>query len=297
MIHQLAEVLIDVFDHAVAGGSALVEALVGKALDVLLRSIHGAVRRVKADVGKERLLGIELLFGPDEGGVEEEVRAEAFGLNYGVIVQQDVIKVLGCLVGLKVTPLELAKAPRGVDQHLVKATFLGQVGLLIPEVPFAENAGLVARLLEDLRHGDHFLGEAFTVAHGMGDTHFERVASTHQGRAGWRAGGADVKITETARFGVEGVNVWGFQEGVAHAGEIPHALVIGEDENDVGFVELALRALGRWGNACAPAGRPLLALCGDACVPFGHPLLGRSYQLFLPAGLVFIHISRGSIIP
>ena len=93
------------------------------------------------------------------------------------------------------------------------------------------------------------------------------MTATHQRRAGGGAGRADVEIAETGGLGVEAVNMGGFQVRVTHAGEVTHALVIGEHENNIGFLTR----------------KP--ALLYNACAPFGHPLL------------VFIRFGCGSGIP
>ena len=122
-----------------------------------------------------------------------------------------------------------------MDQHLVKASFLRQVGLLVTEVPFAKNTGLVACLLQSLGKGNDIKGEALAIAHGVGDAHLKGVAAAHQGGTGGGAGRADVEVAEAGGLGVEAINMRGFQVRVAHAGEVTHALVIGEHKNDVGL--------------------------------------------------------------
>ena len=68
----------------------------------------------------------------------------------------------------------------------------------------------------------------------MGDAVLELVPSGEQGGPGRRARGTDVEVGEADTFSVETVEVRGFQDGVAVARQVAIALVVGQDEDDVG---------------------------------------------------------------
>ena len=119
-------------------------------------------------------------------------------------------------------------------------------------MPFAENARRVTGEAKQLRQREGFQIHAFALVDGVCHAVLEFVAAGHQGRSGRGTGRADVKIGEADAARVQLVDVRRLQDRIAVAGEIAVALVIGDDENDVGFRSLEL--LGRcrrWGqNRC-----------------------------------------------
>ena len=68
----------------------------------------------------------------------------------------------------------------------------------------------------------------------MSDAVFEFMAAGEQGGARGRTGGTDVEIGEAHALGVKGVEVRRFQDGILVGGKIAVALIVGEDEKDVG---------------------------------------------------------------
>jgi len=68
-----------------------------------------------------------------------------------------------------------------------------------------------------------------------------------QSAAGRRAGGSDVVVVEGDGLGVELVDVGSLDPGVAIAGEVAVALVVGDDEDDVGLL--------RWGEEWEASGK------------------------------------------
>ena len=103
LLHEEAEVGVDVLDHAVAGGGFVIVAEVFESFDVFGGSVEGAVGGVEGDVGEVGLLGIDLGFHPAEGGLEEEVGAEAFGFDDGVVMKDEVVEVFGGFVSDEVS--------------------------------------------------------------------------------------------------------------------------------------------------------------------------------------------------
>ena len=106
--------------------------------------------------------------------------------------------------------------------------------MFVAEVPFPKEAGGVADFFEDLRKDGGVEGHALALEDGVGDAVFFRMASGHEGGAGGRAGGGDHEASE-ARAGVmESIEVGGFEPGMAMATDGREALVVGDDEDDVG---------------------------------------------------------------
>ena len=69
----------------------------------------------------------------------------------------------------------------------------------------------------------------------MTDAHFKRETSAHECGSGRRTRRAHLKIREARCLIIEGIDVRCFEDRIAHAGEIPHALVVRHDEDDVGL--------------------------------------------------------------
>ena len=63
----------------------------------------------------------------------------------------------------------------------------------------------------------------------------ERVKSGHELAARGRAHGGDVKVREADAFSMEAIHVGRLEDRIAVTGEVPVALIIGEDDQDIGL--------------------------------------------------------------
>jgi hypothetical protein len=100
-------------------------------------------------------------------------------------------------------------------------------------MPFAEDAGGVARALEHLRQRGGLGREAFAFQDGVGDAVLKFMAAGEQRGACGGAGGTHTEVLKAHALGVEAVEVRRFENGIAVGGEIAVALVVGEQEDDV----------------------------------------------------------------
>ena len=107
---------------------------------------------VRGDVAEEGLLRLLLFANPENGLVKVEVGAESLGLNHLAIVIEDgvVVVVVGEVGGVRVV---LADPARSMDVHFVESTFVWAIGFLVAQMPFTEDAGGVAGVLEHARDG------------------------------------------------------------------------------------------------------------------------------------------------
>ncbi len=127
-VEQLADVVVDVGDHAVVGHRpAALSPLPSYLLGVLLRADVGRVRGVGADVGEERLLGLPLLIDPAQWPGEEHVGAEALGLLEAAVVQDGRIEVLVARRVAATAGIRLADAAGAVDEDFVEAAAVGLI--------------------------------------------------------------------------------------------------------------------------------------------------------------------------
>jgi hypothetical protein len=121
-----------------------------------------------------------------------------------------------------------------VNKGFVKTPLVGLVFVFVAEVPFAEDAGSIARRLEDLGQDGGLERHALPFQDRVGDAVFLRVPTRHDRRAGGRAGGRDEKSCEARAGVVEGIELRRPEPGMPVATQGGVALVVGHDEDDVG---------------------------------------------------------------
>ena len=235
LLHESAHIFIDVFDHAVETGVFSGEAEVGEAFGVFGWSDEGAVGSVGGDVGEEGVLCFLLFFDPTKGGGEKDIGAEAFGFYEGAVVEDGGVKVLvaGCIgagAGIR-----LPDATSSVSEGFVEAALVRSIGLFVAQVPFAEDTAFVASFGEDLREDGGVEGHAFTFKNGMCNSIFEGMAASHESSAGWGAGRADKEAVEADAGVVEFVQIGGLYPVVSVSSNGSMSLIVGYDEDDVGF--------------------------------------------------------------
>jgi len=157
------------------------------------------------------------------------------------------ILVAGC-VGTG-TFIGLPDSPGTMNEHLVKATLVGLVGILVPEVPLAEDSGSVPCCAEDLGKNGGFQGHAFTLQDGVGDPVLEGVAPGHDGGPGGGTGWADEESVKARTCIVKLVQVGCLNPWMAVSSHGSVALVVGDDEDNVGLLaECGLGCVGVTGR-------------------------------------------------
>ena len=186
LVHQPTKVIVDILDHSVTSGRFLIVSKFRESLLVLFGGNHGTVRRIGSDVGQERFAGVELLFGPAQGRLKENVRAKSLCLNDGLVLKNDAIVVLVFSVGGKVgtTPrIGLSDSARTVNEDVLKPTMIRLIGLFVTEMPLAKDACCVTRGLQQLRVCGCAQCHSFAFVDGVGDTIVEFVATAHHRRS------------------------------------------------------------------------------------------------------------------
>jgi hypothetical protein len=151
------------------------------------------------------------------------------------------IEVAGPRDGALGAGVILADTPGSMDEDLIEPAIFRLVGIFIPEMPLAEDTGAVAGITEHIGDGGHPQGHALALEDGVADAQLKGIPACHEGSAGRSTGGADMEVGKASRLGIEGIQMRGLQPWVAMATEVPVALVIGHDEDDVG----SLGCLGR----------------------------------------------------
>ena len=234
LLHQQSDIGIDVLDHAVTAGGLAVVTLLEKALFGTLGRDHRAVRCIERDEGKPGVSGLLLPADPRQRRAKKEVSAEPLGPDHRVILEQHIVEVGILGIGSEVAEAILTDPPRTVHEDFVEAAFLRQVLLVVvTEMPLPEQAGRIAGLLQRLRKRHHLRCQALALENRVTDPDLEGRAPAHEGRAGRRAGRTDLEVGEAGALGIEAVEVRRLQDGIPHAREIPHPLVICHDQDDV----------------------------------------------------------------
>ena len=229
-----ADVLVDVVDHAEEmrelrrGHFALVER------GVLRFGGVGAVRGIGGNIGEKRLPGPPLRVHPRGSLTEKHVGAKAAGLFELPVVQNDGVEIRVAGRVAAGAGIDLPDATAAVDEHFVEPARVGQILLFVAEVPLAEDARGVARVAEHLGQRGGSQGQSFALQDRVCDPVLELVPPGEQGAAGRRAGRADMEVHEPHTIGVQPIEVRRPEDGVAVGREVAVALVVGEDEEDVG---------------------------------------------------------------
>ena len=128
----------------------------------------------------------------------------------------------------------LANPAGAVDKRLVEPALVRLIRLLVAEVPLAENTAGVAGLLEYLWQRNGLQRHAFALEDSVGYAVFHRVATGHQRAASRRASGAHEKPRESCARVVQLIEVGRLDPWVPMPTDRPVALVVCDNEDDVG---------------------------------------------------------------
>ena len=104
------------------------------------------------------------------------------------------------------------------------------------EVPLAEEAGDITGIAQDAGQQRQADVRHSPAVAGVGDAGVAFLHPGHERGAGGRAARADAEVGHAHRFGVKPVHVRRFQNGMTVRADVAVALVVGEEEDDVGLV-------------------------------------------------------------
>lgn len=230
---EAADVIVDVLNHGVDFGGGVVEALGAMLLDPSFVDLERRMRSVGGDVAEEgleaRTIDKRCRF------TEENVGAVALGFFPDAIAAEDGIEIGGGDAGegfRRIAGLEDAAAIE--DKAFVETLIDRAQGIVVAQVPFAEDAGAVAGGPE------HFGQGAFCGAHhaaaigGIDDASTVCVAAGKEAGAGGAANGRDMEARELGTALGEGIEMRRGNFGVAVEGKVAVALVVGHDQDDIG---------------------------------------------------------------
>ncbi len=149
------------------------------------------------------------------------------------------LRILRIVVGLR---LFLGIEVVEIAEELVEAVHGRQMLVAVPEVVFAELAGDVALLLQQVRDGRRPVGDAVIAAgHADGQqASAKRMLPENERRAPRRAALLRISIGEQRAFLCDAVNV---RRAIAHdamviGADVVHANIVAPEDEDVGFLLL-----------------------------------------------------------
>jgi hypothetical protein len=190
------------------------------------------VRAVEGEVAEER--AVLVLANEVDGGIGDDIGDVAVLFDGLAIVLQDRIEVT--LAAGRVG--RLADAAALEHQSFLEALIHGAQRITVAEVPLAEDAGTIAETAQDLGER-RFIG----VHHRAADERIDDagaiiVAAGHQAGARRGADGRDVEVLHAHALLGELVDIRRPDDRVAVDAKIAVALIVGDDDNDIGFLPL-----------------------------------------------------------
>ena len=123
-IHENAHIIINVFNHTIAGSRRIIVALIKKTLLIFLWSNQWAVRGIKGETSKKRVLIVILIFHPANRCTKEQICTESLGLHDGLVVQKHIVEIFIVGILLKVSKSRLPNTPGTMHEYLMKAPVL-----------------------------------------------------------------------------------------------------------------------------------------------------------------------------
>ena len=102
-------------------------------------------------------------------------------------------------------------------------------------MPLADEARTIACGPQELRQEDGVLVQVFPRQGGVRDAVAELVHARQERRARRRAGRAHVKLIEAHALVMQRIEVRGLEQGVPVAPQVAVALIVRQDEDDIGF--------------------------------------------------------------
>ena len=85
------------------------------------------------------------------------------------------------------------------------------------------------------------MGQQTAAPNGMPGAHGIGIAAGHQGRPGWSARGTHVEVSEAHGSRMERIHIRRLDYGVAVTSEVTVALIVADDQDDIGALDWALR--------------------------------------------------------
>ena len=127
----------------------------------------------------------------------------------------------------------LANSTGTMDERLIKPARVRLVGLLITQMPFAEDTAGVAGLLKYLREDRCLKGHAFAFKDGVGDSVLHRVATGHDCATRGRTGRTYKKPREACAGVIKLIEIWRANPRMPVPANRAIALIIGDNQNDI----------------------------------------------------------------
>ena len=198
------------------------------------RRVIRGMRCVRGDGTEEWLAFLPLGVHPRQCLVEKDVGAIALRLHEPAVAADDGI-VIGVARGIAAAAgIALPDAAAAVNKDPIEAPLPRLVGILITEMPLAEDAGRVAAgPPQQLRQRHGRQRQPLALEDRMGDTRTKLMAAGHERGPRRRAGRAHVKFSEPHALIAKPIEVGRVDDRIAMRGDVAIALVVGHHVDDV----------------------------------------------------------------
>ena len=133
----------------------------------------------------------------------------------------------------------LANSTGTMDERLIKPARVGLVGLLITQMPFAEDTAGVAGLLKYLREDRCLKGHAFAFKDGVGDSVLHRVAPGHDCATRGRTRRTYKKPCEARAGVIKLIEIRRANPWMTVPTNRAVALIIGDNQNDIRLLSVS----------------------------------------------------------
>lgn len=190
--------------------------------------VDGGVGFVRAYEDEVGLLRVGPVFHPSDGFCDDGVAIPLPDFPHFFAIANPAVGVFGAVEGVN-----------GGAEPMVEAVVAGVgLGLKVAEMPLADEAGVVALLLEKGGEGDFFFAEvaAFGASDGVEAGAIGSASGEDTGAGGGTDSSGGVAIGEADSFFGKGVEVRGLDDRAAVRSEVAKTEVVGEKENDVGWL-------------------------------------------------------------
>ena len=142
--------------------------------------------------------------------------------------------VIGILRHVAATArITLPDTAGAMNKNFVEAAPVRLIRGLIAKVPFAKDAGSVAGLLQLLGQGGRPKGQPFALKDGVRDAVLELMPAREQRATRRGASRRDLEVNKPHTLCAKAIEVRRLEDRVTMGGNIPIALVIGQNEQDI----------------------------------------------------------------
>ena len=227
MLQDLSDIVVDILDHREQRKSLGSAISIRDSLGDFRVRLPGFVGGRSGNETEEGLLFV--LIDELRGLAEENIGRKALGFDLLPILPVGRIEVV-----VPKVILQLTDATSPVNEGLLKPTETRGIRIRHAEMPLAKNSGGVAGFPQKIRKGFLVFVKNGDSAHRVVNSQSKGVAARQKEPPAGRTIGRGVEVGEVDAFFREGINVGRLDQFMAMATELVVALVVSQDQEDIG---------------------------------------------------------------